>query len=144
MQKNNPSPPFNHAVHNFKTCLALKKLNDYDDWVITTAFYASMKFLEDALFPNTYNHPIKYGEQKEYKTFSSYTRDFGRALGLNKHKIISNLVETYIDDIGIVNYYEDLKQSCHTARYINYQVGKDRVTMAVKAIESIKNYCVSL
>lgn len=39
MQKNNPNLPFNHAVHNFKTCLALKKLNNRNDWFITTTFF---------------------------------------------------------------------------------------------------------
>jgi len=141
--KNNPSPPFNHAVHNFEACSALNKLGGYNDWVVTTAFYSGMKFLEDILFPEVYDHPVKQGEQKEYKTFSSYTRDFGRALGLNKHKIMSDLVEKNVDDIKIINYYEDLKQSCHTARYINYQVGQDRVNMATEAIEAIKNHCVS-
>lgn len=140
--KNNFSDPFSHAAHNLKACSALQNLDEYNDWVITTAFYSGMKFLEDKLFPKTYNHPIKHQEEKEYKTFSSYTRDFGRVLGLNKHRIMSELIEEHVDDPDIVNSYEDLKQSCHTARYINYEVGEDRVKMAIEAVESIKNHCV--
>ena len=142
LQKNNSSPPFLHALLNYNACNALKEIGEYDDWVVTTAFYSGMKFLEDKLFPGDYTHPIKTGENKEYKTFTSYVRDIGRILGTNKHKVMSELVSKYIDNNEVVNSYEDLKQSCHTARYINYQIGPDRVKLAIEAIESIKNYCV--
>jgi hypothetical protein len=141
-QNNKPAPPFSHATHNYNACYALKNIGGYDDWVVTTAFYSGMKFLEDKLFPGDYDHPIKHGENKEYKTFSLYVRDFGRMLGANKHKIMSELVSENIEDIDVVNSYEDLKQSCHTARYINYQVGQDRIDMSIEAIEAIKNHCV--
>ncbi|RIV73184.1 hypothetical protein [Flagellimonas aequoris] len=137
-----PSPPFEHAVHNWEVCKELHKLTKYGDWVVTTAFYSGMKFMEDTLFPNTYDHPVKPGEQNEYKTFNAYVRDFGKTLGANKHKIMSDMVNAHIDDEEVVNSYEDLKQSCHTARYINYKVGEDRVKMALEAIETIRVFCV--
>jgi len=142
-QKPKPSPPFNHAIHNLDACKALKGIGDYDDWVVTTAFYSGMKFLEDTLFPNVYDHPVKHGEQNEYKSLPAYVRDFGKALGANKHKIMSDMVEKNIEDPDVVFSYEDLKQSCHTARYINYQVGQDRVDMAMEAVETIRKFCVS-
>lgn len=56
---------------------------------------------------------------------------------------MSSLIEAKITEIDVVNAYEDLKQSCHTARYLNYEVGKDRVEMAMEAIEMIRLYCVN-
>lgn len=137
------SNPFEHGYHNYKASKALQKLDEFDDWVITTAFYSGMKYLEDKLFPNDYEHPRKYGDVVTFKSFPQYISAFGR-LGSdnNKHKVMSDMVTKHIDDVEVINSYEDLKQSCHTARYINYKVGQERLDLAIEALEIIKNHCV--
>lgn len=138
------SDPFSHASHNYSVCYKLKEIGGCDDWVITTAFYAGMKFLQDKLFPGDYPHPRKYEETSTFKSFSHYISSFGRLdPGSNKHQEMSKFVAANIDDEDVVNSYEDLKQSCHNARYINYDVGEDRLKMALEALETIKNFCVS-
>ena len=139
----NRSNPFQHAYHNYKASKELQKCGGFDDWVITTAFYSAMKYLEDKLFPAEYEHPRKYGEFVTFKNYPQFISAYGR-LGAdnNKHRIMSEMVAKHIDDIAVVNSYEDLRQSCHTARYINYEVGQDRLNMAVEALEIIKNHCV--
>ncbi len=143
MSQNKPSNPFSHGSHNYKVCHILKESGEADDWVVTTAFYSAMKFLEDKLFPGDYTHPRKDYEQQTFKTFSQYTSAFGGFdSGTNKHRIMSDMVNNHIDDEDVVNSYEDLRQACFNARYINYQVGEQRVEMAIEALETIKNYCV--
>lgn len=140
-QKSSTSPPFNHGSHNYKACNAIDKLQEFNDWVITTAFYSALKFLEDKLFPGDFPHPRKHGDTSNYKTFAGYIADFGRLNGSNKHKEMLNLVQNHISNEEVVNSYEDLKQSCWTARYINYEVGTQRVELAKEALETIKNHC---
>ncbi len=58
-------PPFkkvtkiDFANHNLETCRYLLKGNSFHDWVLTTAFYSSIHFLDDILFPYSYRDVIK-------------------------------------------------------------------------------------
>ena len=140
MGKNN-SNPFTHATHNYQVCYKINDIEDCRDWVITTAFYSSMKFMEDNLFPKDYEHPRKHKIFENYKSFPEYIRAYGGLDGSNKHRIMSDLIENNITDYNVIDSYKDLKDACHTARYICYKVGDDRLKQSLEALEVIKNFC---
>ncbi|MGB0892291.1 MAG: hypothetical protein ACPGUU_08055 [Flavobacteriaceae bacterium] len=141
MASNNESNTFNHACNNYNAFVHLKSNSNFDDWVITTGFYSALKFLEDKLFPGDYEHP-KRGVVETFKTFNNYVSAL-RSLGsTNSHRVRLKLIENNIEDLNIINYYRDLEQSCHSARYIDYKVGKDRLDMCTEAVEAIRTYCV--
>ncbi len=45
------SDSLNHAIHNKEVCVHLSKESRYSDWVITTAFYSAVHFVEHKIFP---------------------------------------------------------------------------------------------
>lgn len=141
MAKPKTANTFNHASHNYSVYSKLKELDCCNDWVITTSFYSAMKFMESELFPGDFEHPKKYGEIVNFKSFPNYAHAHGRLEGNNKHKIMSNLIERYVDNNDVINSYKDLKDASHTARYIDYKIGEDRLNQCEEAIEIIKNFC---
>jgi len=139
---NQPADSFEHALHNYNASKKINTLQDCSDWTVTSAFYASLKFLEGSLFPDEYENPNKPGDIRTYETFSQYVSAHGHLIGTNPHKIRTQLVEKHITDSEVVNSFEDLKNACHTARYINYKVGPQRLKICLEALEVIKTYCV--
>ena len=41
----------NHAIHNKEACEYLSKEPKFSDWVITTAFYSALHFIDYKIFP---------------------------------------------------------------------------------------------
>lgn len=128
-----------HAVHNYTLHTELLKDGNYDDWAITTGFYSGIKYLQSALFPSEYLCPSDR-KLKKFKDFSEYIRANRSLNQANAHRILENVVETYVDDEDVKNSYKDLKSVCHFARYINYNVGKQRLAVATDALKVIKDY----
>ncbi len=129
-----------HAEHNYDACAELQNLKEYDDWVVTTAFYSSIKFIEHSLFPGEFICPYE-NRIKEFDTFPQYINANRKLNKANPHRILENLISTYIEeDANVYNSYKDLKDACFKARYINYRVGKQRVKMCLEALELIKKY----
>ena len=80
-----------HARHNVEACDFLKGTNEFNDWVITTAFYAAIHFAKYELFPKKYaNH--RTGKIVSFKDFDHYFRLINHRLA-NKHKVLQQLVE---------------------------------------------------
>lgn len=132
-----------HADHNYKAYTKLKELNEFNDWVVTTSFYSSIKYLEHKLFPGEFICPVE-GNMKKFHDFPQYVNACKSVRRFtNPHKLLDDAIYRYIDDSVIYNSYIDLKNACYTARYINYRVGNERVKMCEEAIETIKDFCIS-
>ncbi|HCA42575.1 MAG TPA: hypothetical protein DEP28_04900, partial [Bacteroidetes bacterium] len=54
-----------HAEHNEKACQLLFKTNEFNDWVVTTAFYSSLHSVSFKLFPLT-------NDENKYESLSTY------------------------------------------------------------------------
>jgi hypothetical protein len=121
-----------HAEHNEQLCLKINQLTGYNDWVITTAFYACIHYVEHKLFPLTVNGVT-------YATFDSYYH--AQSGNASKHKIKLNLVTQYLPTMG--SNYRRLKDLCHTARYSNYRMGSALSSIALKDMASIKAACIA-
>lgn len=135
----NRTKDLDHAEHNYNLHTQLLADGNFDDWAITTGFYSGIKFLQNALFPSEYICPSEQ-KMKLFKTFAEYIRANRTLNQANAHRILANIVESYIEEDEVKNSYKDLKDACHFARYINYNVGKERLNLAKEALEVIKDF----
>jgi hypothetical protein len=127
-------PKLKHASHNESLCDKLIELKHYPDWVITTAFYSSIHFIDHKIFP------VKIGD-KTYNTIDQY-RIFinsSRPKSISRHSARKNIVSEQLPYLkGEFNYL--MKQS-EAARYVNYDVLPASSTIAVKNLKTIKKFC---
>jgi hypothetical protein len=133
--------PFAHANHNLEAHKLLRDADkDLSDWEITTAFYASLKFLEGSLFPCTYSHPGK-NEVIHFDSYNDYKSSFNRFVGGTPHDCMKHFVKNNTNT-DIWTSYEEIYDVCHNARYKNYQVEKEELQIAKDALEDIRSYCI--
>ena len=124
-----------HAQRNLDLCLSLLNEGKYNDWVITTAFYSAVKFVEYALFPFVHNK-IEYSDFNEYYEVKSNN-------GVpNKHTIRKRLVSDELQQIR--TQYRELFDECHTARYYDYNISPSKAIEAKKNAEFIKSECLKV
>ncbi len=126
-----------HAKHNSDVCLHLTNETDYYDWIVTTAFYSSLHYIEHRLFPLEINKTI-------YQSFDEY---YHKCFSVkehrpNKHKVRSKLVDKYMESIAFC--YNRLKDCCYTARYDDYNISKPTATSAQVLLSSIEKFCTSI
>lgn len=125
-----------HALHNELACDYLSTDEQFRDWVITTAFYSSLHFVQHKMFPG--NAPIN-GVQVHCKDFSDY---YNRIAGRNrtdKHAETINLVWQVLPTIG--PDYQRLYEICRDSRYRNYRVSKKQADVAREMLGKIKDLC---
>ncbi len=119
-----------HAQHNEETCSYLAKDgHKHNDWVITTAFYASMHYLRHNIFPNK----VAAFSFEEYCTKENI---YGQ-----KHKVMRKLVEQNCED-AIAATYNQMLDISFTARYSNYKYSNKISKLAQKRLIAIRNYSV--
>jgi hypothetical protein len=109
----------NHARHNKQACAYLSEHSDYSDWIITTAFYSALHFVDYKIFPLKFS--IK-GKEHNYSKFDDYYDFFAKKKsisGISRHKARLDLVEKRLS--GIAPQYSKLLSLCTKARYVNYE-----------------------
>lgn len=117
-----------HAQHNEKVCKILHSSGECNDWVVTTAFYASLHYVQHEMFPlhdgvrnhdsfDSYYNCLKYSGKKP-----------------SRHEVTIDLVFDNLPDCG--ESYQFLFENCWTARYRRYKI-PDNVSL--KAMEEL-NY----
>jgi hypothetical protein len=121
-----------HAQHNLDLCKLLLTDGDYNDWVVTTAFYSAVHFVEYALFPLIEN-------SIEYVDFNDYYDNTSQIV--SKHNCKKRLVRVYLSSVS--TKYRDLFDDCHNSRYNNYNVSDYNANEANKKAELIKVACLT-
>jgi len=76
-----------HAEHNESLCELLLNNGNYNDWVITTAFYSAIHFVRHKIFPLDKYDP-QTGSQESFSNFNDYLNRFSRVDKNRKHKAI--------------------------------------------------------
>ncbi len=122
-----------HAKHNWDVCGYLNDHGDFDDWVVTTAFYSSLHYARHALFPKKY---VCNGVEKFYNNFNEYLLDSNSD---KPHKVLSNLIGLYL--VEIAHKYRELSNICHGARYTDYNISEDSKKKAIDHLSDISKYC---
>lgn len=125
-----------HARHNEDVCALLTEYKHWD-WVVTTAIYAALHYLQYEIFPVT--EKVE-GKECEFGTFGEYykkmkvvAREDGRhgvkAIAVRKHLLEAAAPFRY------------LKETSWSARYNNFQVSEAEATTAIRHLTSIKKLC---
>jgi len=124
-----------HAKHNESVCRYLSPKQDYADWVVITAFYSAIQFVEHKIFPLT----------EGGHTFQNMDQYFISVRHIqpprDKHTWRKDLVASTCSDISAA--YNWLLSTCNTARYSNYQFFKPRdvTNQAFEHLKKIKAFC---
>lgn len=125
-----------HAKHNETACKYLKDNGSFNDWVITTAFYSAIHYVDCELFPKQYLDP-RSGNPKNFSDFESYYNNTDKTI--NKHKVRQNLVEEHIPELA--DDFQTLKENCWNARYSSYTFSVEVSDLCFKSMQNIKEIC---
>jgi len=120
-----------HAYHNESVCHYIDNNGSFPDWVITTAFYASLHFVSYKLFPMTVNDN---GKITIHNTLEQYKKAYRNSS--DKHTILSDLV--YSNYPNISTEYDELLGYCKTARYVHYKTKQWKCKRAIEIVNHIK------
>ena len=134
------SNKLDYALHNEEACNYVNQSDEFNDWIVTTAFYSAIHFVEHALFPQSYEDPAT-GSVKRFHNFNEYCKSIrnSSASFRDKHSIRQDLVEDvypeFIDD------YTTLSDNCTKARYYNYNISPDVAKLCRICLQNIKELC---
>lgn len=134
---------FSHANHNYKVCNFLNSCeHQLNDWIVTTAFYSSIHYCQNGLFPGEYYLDSTTKELNHYRDFRHFFSEYKKSKTSRKnaspHKCRRWLIEFQVDEISYE--YLALDDICHTARYTNYRISDDIKDNSIKYLEEIKNF----
>lgn len=129
----NKANSLEHALHNEKACNYLDKKKEFTDWVITTAFYSSLHFVNYKIFP------FKEGniEYTSLDIYHSSVMTAGRKI--SKHGLLCELVRKRL--VNIAPDYRHLKDISNTARYVDYKHHRYVSNYAKTCLKNIKESC---
>lgn len=120
-----------HAQHNENLCDFLIADGTYSDWIITTAFYSALHYVQHELFPL-----IEGGTT--YNTFNEYYRTVQQPIKLSKHKGMIILTKRYLKPCS--GQYRWLYDACMNSRYNNYRVSTGKSTTARDKLNAVKSH----
>lgn len=121
-----------HAEHNEKACDFLLSDGNFKDWVITTAFYSALHFVQNEMFPLTDSSGTVYN------SFNHYYNAVLRLSNISKHKGTKDLVQTKIP--LAFPQYRWLFDACMNARYTNYGVSARKAAQAKSNLTTLKTH----
>lgn len=121
-----------------KTCdfLFSEGKGEHNDWVITTAFYAAMFYLEHKIFPIKSS---KYNRGNRIENFDLYVKLL--STGLSRHKDFKRVVREECPP-KISTAYRKLFSLCYDSRYVPRDMAEADVSLARTKLAEIKVYCV--
>ena len=121
-----------HAIHNENACNFLQADKNYSDWVVTTAFYSALHYVQHEIFPVTINGKL-YSSFNQYY-LGHYRNSQNRP---NRHVSTINLVLEELGSDAHVNY-KWLYDLCMTSRYRNYNTAPILAEESIKRLQRIK------
>lgn len=121
-----------HAVHNEQLCQLLFKDGNYNDWVITTAFYSALHYVHHEIFPFI-------DGAREYTSFDNYYNSIpkGQKKG-SKHSVTIDLILAHDNEAGQI--YKWLHDTCRTARYHKYKLPDALAKTAIDSLQELKTF----
>lgn len=130
-----------HALHNEEVCRYIAEREEFGDWVITTAFYAALHWMNYKLFPFSFTDPdtggtVNFRSLDEYRFYA-----FGNRKPVeSKHHTLLRLVKHSCPP-EIASEYRRLFDMCMTARYRNYRTAPQIIRVVQSGLKIIHNYC---
>lgn len=120
------------AKHNEDLCELLLKNGKFSDWVITSAFYSALHYVEHEIFP-------LIDGTKSYSNFEEYYSLKHTSGNPNKHNVRKQLVAKHIPNCSAD--YNWLHDNCFNARYNDYNVSPTFAKVAKEKLDSLKSKC---
>lgn len=121
-----------HGKHNKKVCDHLNLQSSSlscNDWIVTTAFYSSIHYLDHILFPCKY-------EGKEFKDINeAHTYINSRSKHQTRAKLVTELLPEH------KGRYSFLIEESQNARYVDYNVNSFVSDKAVRELSTIAEFC---
>jgi hypothetical protein len=135
------SKKLDHALHNEKVSNLLCCDTANVDWIITTAFYAAIHFVDHKIFP--IREKTTDGKSFKIKNFDEYYAINYPTKNKDKHTARLDLVRVKVPTIAAD--YAWLKSTCWTARYSDYKFNneQDFIDKVKIHLEKIKKCCTS-
>jgi uncharacterized protein (UPF0332 family) len=119
----------NHAQRNQTLSKKLKEEELYYDWVVTTAFYSAIHYVEAKILPTTV-------EGLHCKNISDVKRAYNER---GRHSSRERLVFQKLYTIAI--QYKWLDDKSRYARYTTYKVSKTEAEKAIDYLDRIQQAC---
>ncbi len=132
------SKSFIQGEHNEKACDLLALNQGFPDWVITTAFYASLHFVSSKIFP--FNYAVKTGTILRFEDIAGWQK-FKNYTSNKRHELIKDLVGIHCNKIA--SEYEWLLNSSWNARYHNHSHPPEVASRARDYMSKIKKFCAA-
>ena len=130
-----------HALHNEEVCSYLAERSEFGDWVITTAFYSALHWMNYKLFP--FSIPNDKGRKELYfGTLDDYSAEVHGNLKpvQSKHRTLLNLVRDMCPK-DISSEYRRLFEMCIAARYRDYRTNPRIISVVQNSLKTIRTYC---
>lgn len=124
-----------HAELNEKLNDELIAQNVYRDWVVTTAFYSAIHYVEYKLFSS----PFRFFD-KEIKSLEEAHSAVPYKYRRSRHETRGDLVKLRLYKIQV--QYDFLRKQSQNARYINYKVNESLSKEAKNCLNAIKAECI--
>lgn len=121
-----------HAEHNEAICnhLNLQDRLDCNDWIVTTSFYTAIHYIDHKLFPVVENG-VKFEDiNQAHRIINSSSLHQTRGILVQRH--MTELAPSYTF----------LKEECHNARYVNYDINCFVSDRAHRLMNEIKKHCL--
>ena len=127
-----------HALHNEEVFLHLLPNEKFADWIVNTAFYAALHFVDYKIFPLTFS---ERGIQIKIDDIDSYAVSMLNKHNNDKHVCRIKLVETKLRPIAYE--FNWLFSACKNARYNDFNFTDPQKTceLAKKHLAAIKDFC---
>ena len=125
-----------HAQHNKAVCELLLSHKNFNDWVVTTAFYSALHYVQSKVFPYTDEKGATHNNIDEYLNYLSSTSAGKKD---SKHSATIKLVNKELRSIR--THYRWLYDTCMTARYSQYKVPKSTALEAKESLLKIEAAC---
>ena len=133
------SRKIDHALHNEEACLFIDSSRRFPDWVVITAFYSALHFVDVKLFPDRY--PIPNGRTKIFFSLDDYYQRMTKVQRRSRHDLRLQLTKDNLREIG--SLYECLLHQSFTFRYETFDADQSDADTAIRSLEAIKSFCLN-
>jgi hypothetical protein len=126
-----------HAERNEALNDELISQNIYKDWIVTTAFYSAIHYVEYKLFvvPFHFNSAEVRNLEEAHASIHYKNRK-------SRHETRGALVRLRMSSVSV--QYDCLRKWSQNARYVNYNVSSAQAAEAKNCLNKIKTACLTL
>lgn len=123
------------ADHNREVCLHLhnEMSGQFNDWVVTTAYYSAIHYFYSDFFPG------KFEINGKFINFTSFDQWYSAQPIKGKHEATFQLVkERFSDNEDLIDSFQRLKDLCWSSRYKNWKIEDALADFALDCLKQVR------